>query len=88
MKGKRVCYFCKQPGHMKHECPKWKSVGGAEGTTVSKGRVYTMDGGKVTGDNSLIAGMDWLSANSVYIGCAEKSIYMPTENTAEGVAIS
>ncbi|MCI77887.1 hypothetical protein A2U01_0099157, partial [Trifolium medium] len=32
--------------HMKHECPKWKSVGGAEGTTVSRGRVYTMDGGK------------------------------------------
>ncbi|MCI85243.1 hypothetical protein A2U01_0106522, partial [Trifolium medium] len=29
---------------------------GAEGTTVSKGRVYTMDGGKATGDNSLIAG--------------------------------
>ncbi|MCI57517.1 retrotransposon protein, partial [Trifolium medium] len=42
MKGKGVCYFCKQPGHMKHECPKWKSLGGAEGTTVSRGRVYTM----------------------------------------------
>ncbi|MCI71409.1 hypothetical protein A2U01_0092672, partial [Trifolium medium] len=55
MKGKGVCYFCKQPGHMKHECSKWKSLGGAEGTTVSKGRVYTMDGGKATGDNSLIA---------------------------------
>ncbi|MCI97733.1 hypothetical protein A2U01_0119034, partial [Trifolium medium] len=37
---------------MKHECPKWKS---SEGTTVSRGRVYTTDGGKATGDNSLIA---------------------------------
>ncbi|MCI80973.1 hypothetical protein A2U01_0102245, partial [Trifolium medium] len=46
MKGKGVCYFCKQPWHMKQECPKWKSFGGAEGTTVSRGRVYTMDGGK------------------------------------------
>ncbi|CAJ2628780.1 unnamed protein product [Trifolium pratense] len=174
MKGKGICYFCKQPGHMKSDCPKWKSVGGAEGTTISKGRVYTMEGEKAKSDNSLIAGMcligqsnvfvlfdcgatnsfisvncvkrlniessplippmsvsvatggrviskrvcqscpitvtgktyfvdliclpisdldvilgmDWLSANSVYIGCAEKSIYMPTENTAEGVALS
>ncbi|MCI60525.1 hypothetical protein A2U01_0081781, partial [Trifolium medium] len=30
MKGKGVCYFCKQSGHMKNECPKWKSLGGAE----------------------------------------------------------
>jgi hypothetical protein len=159
---------------MKNDCPKWKNLGGVEGTTVSKGRVYTMDGEKAIGDNSLIAGMcligqsdvfvlfdcgatnsfisvncvkrlslessplnppmsvtvatgdrivskhvcqscpvtvtgktyfidliclplkdldvilgmDWLSANSVYIGCAEKSIFMPTENTAEGVALS
>ncbi|MCI79374.1 hypothetical protein A2U01_0100645, partial [Trifolium medium] len=33
MKGKGVCDYCKQPGNMKHECPKWKSLGGAEGTT-------------------------------------------------------
>jgi len=31
---------------------------------------------------------DWLSANHVYIGCTEKSIYMPTSNTTEGVALS
>jgi hypothetical protein len=36
----------------------------------------------------VILGMDWLSANHVYIGCAEKSIYMPTINTVEGVALS
>jgi hypothetical protein len=29
-----------------------------------------------------------LSANHVYIGCSEKSIYMPTSNTVEGVALS
>ena len=36
----------------------------------------------------VILGMDWLSANHVYIGCSEKSIYMPTSSTAEGVALS
>ena len=36
----------------------------------------------------VILGMDWLSANHVYIGCTEKSIYMPTSNTTEGVALS
>ncbi|MCI19088.1 hypothetical protein A2U01_0040243, partial [Trifolium medium] len=40
---------------MKNECSKWKSLGGAKGTTVSKGRVYTMDGGKAIDNNSLIA---------------------------------
>jgi hypothetical protein len=35
-----------------------------------------------------ILGMDWLSVNHVYIGCVEKSIYMPTSNTVEGVALS
>ncbi|MCI39830.1 hypothetical protein A2U01_0061062 [Trifolium medium] len=44
---------------MKNECPKWKSLGGAEGTTVSKGRVYTLEGGKATGDNSLIAAFEF-----------------------------
>ena len=36
----------------------------------------------------VILGMDWLSANHVYIGYSEKSIYMPTSNTVEGVALS
>jgi hypothetical protein len=36
----------------------------------------------------VILGMDLLSANHVYIGCAEKSIYMTTSNTVEGVALS
>jgi hypothetical protein len=36
----------------------------------------------------VILGMDWLSANHVYIGCSEKSIYKPTSNTVEGVALS
>ncbi|MCI55653.1 hypothetical protein A2U01_0076904, partial [Trifolium medium] len=49
MKGKGVCYYCKQPRHMRNECPKWKSLGGEEGTMVSKGRVYTINGEKATG---------------------------------------
>jgi hypothetical protein len=36
----------------------------------------------------VILGMDWLPANHVYIGCSEKTIYMPTDSTDEGVALS
>jgi hypothetical protein len=36
----------------------------------------------------VILGMDWLSANHVYIRCAKKSIYMPTSNMVERVALS
>ncbi|MCI86757.1 hypothetical protein A2U01_0108038, partial [Trifolium medium] len=32
--------------------------------------------------------MDWLSANTVYTGYAEKNLYVPTETTAEGRAIT
>ncbi|MCH80451.1 retrotransposon protein, partial [Trifolium medium] len=174
MKGLGVCFGCRQPGHIISDCPNRKNKGGAELTTTSKGRVYSLDGRKAKANNDLIAGMcyigqnlvrvlfdcgasnsfisnkcveklnlsvsqltppmtvstatdggivaelvcencpvmvssktyyidliclpirqldvilgmDWLSANYVYIGCAEKIIYMPTENTAEGVALS
>ncbi|XP_058783906.1 uncharacterized protein LOC131658653 [Vicia villosa] len=30
----------------------------------------------------VVLGMDWLSANSVYIGCKEKAIFIPAEETA------
>ncbi|MCI61587.1 hypothetical protein A2U01_0082844, partial [Trifolium medium] len=36
MKGKGVCNFCKQPRYMRNDCPKWKSLGGAEGSTKSE----------------------------------------------------
>ncbi|MCI42697.1 enzymatic polyprotein, partial [Trifolium medium] len=81
MKGKGVCYSCKQPGHMKHECPKWKSLGGAEGTTVSKGRVYTMDGGKATSDNSLIVGKCLIGQfdDFVLFDCGAKNSFISVE---------
>jgi hypothetical protein len=173
MKGRGVCYHCKQPGHMRYECPELKKQGGASGTTKSKGRVYSLDGEEAKSNNSLIMnvcllnqykvlvlfdcgatnyfivvdcvmrlglpstllvppmtvsvatggkvtskrvcqncpilvgrktyhidliclplkdldvvlGMDWLSANIVYIGCAEKNLFIPTEVTAEGRAL-
>ncbi|MCI17104.1 gag protease polyprotein, partial [Trifolium medium] len=43
LRGKGVCYHCKQPGHMKHECPELKKQSGGSGTNRSKGRVYTLD---------------------------------------------
>lgn len=37
---------------------------------------------------NVILGMDWLSSNSVYIWWEEKTSYMPTKNTTEGVTLS
>ncbi|GAU50355.1 hypothetical protein TSUD_283640 [Trifolium subterraneum] len=174
MKGKGVCFHCKQPGHYKNECPKLHGSGGSSGTTKSKGRVYSLDGEQARGNNALIVdichlgqsevvvlfdcgatnsfisvefvmrlglsstslippmtvavatggkvvskrvcqncpvsvagkiyhvdliclplkhmdivlGMDWLSANTVYIGCAEKNLYVPIDLNAESRALT
>ncbi|GAU10582.1 hypothetical protein TSUD_419590, partial [Trifolium subterraneum] len=174
MKGKGVCFHCKQPGHYKNECPKLHGSGGSSGTTKSKGRVYSLDGEQARGNNALIVdichlgqsevvvlfdcgatnsfisvecvmrlglsstslippmivavatggkvvskrvcqncpvsvagkiyhvdliclplkdmdivlGMDWLSANTVYISCAEKNLYVPIDLNAESRALT
>ncbi|GAU39806.1 hypothetical protein TSUD_219810 [Trifolium subterraneum] len=174
MKGKGVCFHCKQPGHYKNECPKLHGSGGSSGTTRSKGRVYSLDGEQARGNNALIVdiyhlgqsevvvlfdcratnsfisveclmrlglsstslippmtvavatggkvvskrvcqncpvsvagkiyhvdliclplkdmnivlGMDWLSANTVYIGYAEKNLYVPIDLNAESRALT
>ncbi|GAU49756.1 hypothetical protein TSUD_407990 [Trifolium subterraneum] len=150
MKGKGVCFHCKQPGHYKNECPKLHGSGGSSGTTRSKGRVYSLDGEQARATNSFISvecvmrlglfstsllppmtvavatggkvvskrvcqncpvsvagkiyhvdmiclplkdmdivlGMDWLSANTVYIGCAEKNLYVPIDPNAESRALT
>ncbi|XP_058741758.1 uncharacterized protein LOC131614149 [Vicia villosa] len=36
----------------------------------------------------VILGMDWLSLNSVYIGCKEKAIFIPTEETTSDDSIT
>ncbi|XP_058753454.1 uncharacterized protein LOC131626636 [Vicia villosa] len=36
----------------------------------------------------VILGMDWLSLNSVYIGCKEKAIFIPAEETSSDYAIT
>jgi hypothetical protein len=39
-------------------------------------------------DLDVVLGMDWLSANTVYISCAEKNIFIPTEVFAESSALT
>ncbi|GAU12300.1 hypothetical protein TSUD_142090 [Trifolium subterraneum] len=53
-RAKGVCYYCRQPGHFKSECPKLKKQSKASGTTKSKGRVYSLDGKKNKSNNALI----------------------------------
>ncbi|GAU10603.1 hypothetical protein TSUD_418240, partial [Trifolium subterraneum] len=174
VKGKGVCFHCKQPGHYKNECPNLHGSGGSSGTIKSKGRVYSLDGEQARGNNALIVdichlgqsevvvlfdcgatnsfisvecvmrlglsstslippmtvavatggkvvskrvcqncpvsvagkiyhvnliclplkdmdivlGMDWLSANTVYIGCAEKNLYVHIDLNAESRALT
>ncbi|GAU37353.1 hypothetical protein TSUD_395350 [Trifolium subterraneum] len=76
-----------QPGHYKNECPKLHGSRGASGTTRSKGRVYSLDGEQAR-DMDIVLGMDWLSANTVYIGCAEKNLYVPIDLNAESRALT
>ncbi|MCI79984.1 hypothetical protein A2U01_0101255, partial [Trifolium medium] len=37
LKGKGVCYYCKELGHMRHECPEWRKRVGSSATTKNKG---------------------------------------------------
>ncbi|GAU51265.1 hypothetical protein TSUD_412520 [Trifolium subterraneum] len=39
-------------------------------------------------DMDIVLGMDWLSANTVYIGCAEKNLYVPIDLNAEKSSLS
>ena len=39
-------------------------------------------------DIDVVLGMDWLSANTVYIGCAEKNLFIPAETFAESRALT
>lgn len=57
MKGKNVCYYCKQVGHMKWEYPLWKDKGGADKTTTNKWSFYTLSKKKSLANNELIGSM-------------------------------
>ncbi|GAU46468.1 hypothetical protein TSUD_402350 [Trifolium subterraneum] len=67
MKGKGVCFHCKQPGHYKNECPKLHGSGGSSGTTRSKGRVYSLDGEQARGNNALIIDVCQLGQSEVVV---------------------
>jgi hypothetical protein len=172
--GTDSCFACGQAEHYVANCPNRRNKGMDVDTTMSKGRVYSLDGKKAQANDDLIGGMcfldqnpirvlfdcgatcsfisfqcvealqlsisllnppmmvttatdggivakyvcencpitvssktyyidlvclpikqldvildmDWLSANHVYIGCAEKSIYMPTSNTVALIIVS
>jgi hypothetical protein len=67
MKGRNMCYYCKQPGHYKHECPKLKRQGDSSGASKSKGRVYSLDGESVKSNNALIMDVCLLGQSEVLV---------------------
>jgi hypothetical protein len=54
MKGKCICYYCRQPGHMRNECPELRKQSGPGGSSKGKGRISSLDGHKVKSNNNLI----------------------------------
>ncbi|MCI35703.1 hypothetical protein A2U01_0056924, partial [Trifolium medium] len=64
MKGKGVCYYCKQTSHFKHECPALKKNEDSSGTTKTKGRIYSLDGEKTKSKNALITDVCYLGLHS------------------------
>ncbi|WJX56312.1 hypothetical protein P8452_41980 [Trifolium repens] len=67
MKGRNMCYYCKQSGHYKHECPKLKRQGDSSGASKSKGRVYSLDGENVKSNNALIMDVCKLGQSEVLV---------------------
>ncbi|XP_061371011.1 uncharacterized protein LOC133313631 [Gastrolobium bilobum] len=70
-----VCFKCGKPGHMLRQCP--QNQGQKLSTqSATRGRVFTLSGQEAAQVSNLvkdvILGMNWLSANSVVIGCHNK----------------
>ncbi|GAU18216.1 hypothetical protein TSUD_26800 [Trifolium subterraneum] len=81
MKGKGVCFHCKQPDHYKNECPKLHGSGGSSGTTRSKGRVYSLDGEQARGNNALIVDLCHLGQSEVVVlfDCGALNIFISVD---------
>ena len=59
--GSDNCFACGQAGHFVANCPSRKNKGKNVNTTMSKGRVYSLDGRKAQANEDLIGGMCFLT---------------------------
>jgi len=61
--GTHNCYAYGQAGHYMMDCSNRKNKGKDVNTTMSKGRVYSLDGKKAQANEDLIGGMCFLGQN-------------------------
>ena len=67
MIGTNNCYAWGQAGHYVADCPNRRNKGKDVNTTMSKGRVYSLDGKKAQAKEDLIGGMCFLGQNHVRV---------------------
>jgi hypothetical protein len=80
MMGQGICYYCRQPGHMRNECVKLRKQSGPGGSSKGKGRIYSLDGQKVKSNNNLITDICLLGQFEVLVlfdcGATNSFIYV------------
>jgi hypothetical protein len=65
--GNDSCYACGQAGHCMVNCPNRGNKDKGVSTTMSKGRVYSLDGKKTQANEDLIDGMCFLGQNPIRV---------------------
>ncbi|XP_031745581.1 uncharacterized protein LOC116406021 [Cucumis sativus] len=75
--GTRVCYKCKQEGHMADRCP-LRSTGAGSSSQgerpPQRGTIFATNRSETEKAGTVVTGMDWLATNHASIDCSRKEV--------------
>ncbi|XP_031745635.1 uncharacterized protein LOC116406054 [Cucumis sativus] len=75
--GTRVCYKCKQEGHMADRCP-LRSTGAGSSSQgerpPQRGTIFATNRSEAEKAGTVVTGMDWLATNHASIDCSRKEV--------------